>query len=75
MSTAPRLSLADARRRKPEQSVPSPCISVCELDEQRSRCKGCLRTLDELRAWGAMTDEAKLAIWARIEAQQSGMPV
>ena len=31
MSTVPKLNLADMRRRKPDQSVPSPCISVCEL--------------------------------------------
>ncbi len=72
MRSTPLLNLADARRRKPDQSVPSPCISVCELDERRSSCKGCLRTLDELRAWGAMTDSEKLAVWARIEARQPG---
>ena len=71
MSAAvPKLNLADMRRRKPEQSVPSPCISVCELDLERTRCKGCHRTLDELRAWGAMTDDEKLVVWQRIEARQ-----
>jgi predicted Fe-S protein YdhL (DUF1289 family) len=75
MSTSPKLNLADMRRRKPDQRVPSPCISVCELDEQRSRCKGCHRTLDELRAWGAMTDDEKLVVWASIEARQAGATV
>ncbi len=72
MSAVPKLNLADMRRRKPEQSVPSPCISVCELDLERTRCKGCYRTLDELRAWGSMTDTDKLVVWERIEARQLG---
>ncbi len=72
VSAVPKLNLADMRRRKPEQSVPSPCISVCELDLERTRCKGCHRTLDELRAWGAMTDDEKLVVWERIEARQLG---
>jgi len=75
MSAASVITLAEMRRRKPDQSVPSPCISVCELDEQRSRCKGCHRTLDELRAWGAMTDAEKLVVWQRIEARQAGATV
>ena len=75
MSTSPKLNLADMRRRKPDQSVPSPCISVCELDEQRSRCKGCYRTLDELRAWGAMSAADKLVVRQRIEARQTGATV
>mgnify|MGYP001756946096 CR=1 FL=1 len=75
MSAQPLLTLADMRRRKPDQSVPSPCISVCELDEHRSRCKGCHRTLEELRAWSAMTDAEKLVVWQRIEARQAGATV
>ncbi len=71
MSVKPLLTLADARRRKPDQTVPSPCISVCELDEKKLQCKGCLRTLDELRDWGVMSDQEKLVIWQRIEARQA----
>lgn len=73
--SATTLTLTEMRRRKPDQSVPSPCISVCELDEGRSRCKGCHRTLDELRAWGVMSDAEKLEVWQRIEARQAGAAV
>lgn len=72
MSVRPVLNLQEMRRRKPDQRVPSPCISVCELDLERTRCKGCHRTLEELRAWGAMSDEEKLVVWQRIESRQSG---
>lgn len=43
--------------------VASPCISICRMDEARQYCVGCLRTLDELRAWGGSDDAAKRAIW------------
>lgn len=40
-------------------SVDSPCIDVCKLDETRSYCTGCLRTLDEIRQWRDMSDGQK----------------
>ena len=46
--------------------VPSPCVSVCRMDESRQYCVGCLRTLDELRAWGGSDNAAKRAIWLRV---------
>ncbi len=29
-------------------------------------CEGCLRTLDEIAGWSAMTDAGKRAVWQRI---------
>ena len=58
---------ADARRRQPQASVPSPCISVCRLDEAGDGCVGCLRSLAEIREWSRMSDEDKRAIWQRID--------
>lgn len=53
--------------------VPSPCISVCRMDEQGVLCLGCMRTLDEIAAWGRMGDAQKRQVWAllarRIEAK------
>lgn len=49
------------------QNVPSPCISVCLMNEQTSLCQGCWRTLDEIIQWSAADDAAKRAIWAQIE--------
>jgi len=43
-------------------SVESPCIDVCKLDETRSFCTGCLRTLDEIRQWRDMSDGQKRRI-------------
>ncbi len=51
--------------------VPSPCVSVCRMDESSGLCEGCLRTLDEIAAWGAMADDGRRAVWRMIE-QRAG---
>lgn len=66
----PLINLSDARERHAGPGVPSPCVSICELNERDSSCKGCYRTLQEIAAWGQLDDAGKLAIWARIEARQ-----
>lgn len=59
-------------RRLPEvlrqaNDVPSPCQSVCVMDEARGWCTGCLRTLPEIAAWGGLADAQKRAVWRQIE--------
>jgi predicted Fe-S protein YdhL (DUF1289 family) len=39
--------------------VPSPCISVCRMDETTGWCEGCLRTLDEIALWSVFDEEDK----------------
>ncbi|NHZ90109.1 DUF1289 domain-containing protein [Massilia sp. CCM 8733] len=55
--------------------VPSPCISLCEMAPDTASCKGlcrgCLRTLDEIVAWGTAADEYKRAVWAEIRRRES----
>ena len=46
--------------------VPSPCLSVCRMDSATDLCEGCLRTLDEVAAWGRMGDGEKREVWALI---------
>ena len=48
------------------EDVPSPCISVCRMDAQGELCVGCLRTLDEVAAWGRMGDADKREVWALV---------
>lgn len=66
----PLINLHDAMEQHAGAGVPSPCVSICELDEARGRCKGCYRTLQELAGWGALSDADKRTIWARIEERQ-----
>lgn len=51
-----------------DTTVPSPCIAICQMDEDSQYCIGCHRTLDEIREWMIMTAEQKRAALARIEA-------
>jgi len=42
-------------------AVPSPCISLCRLDEQKV-CKGCLRHVEDIREWRSADDERRRQI-------------
>jgi predicted Fe-S protein YdhL (DUF1289 family) len=52
------------------ESVPSPCINVCRMDERTGLCVGCARTIDEIAAWSTMSDDAKRAVWNMLEERR-----
>lgn len=47
----------------PPPTVPSPCIDICQMHAPTGWCAGCLRTIDEVVAWGRMADADKQAVW------------
>lgn len=47
----------------------SPCISVCQLDDA-GLCSGCLRTIDEITAWGSLTAAGKQEILNNIDLRR-----
>jgi len=49
-----------------EDLIPSPCASVCRLLPDET-CEGCLRTVDEIRAWSMASDADKRAVWRLIQ--------
>ena len=51
--------------------VVSPCIGICRMSADGSVCEGCLRTLDEIAAWGGASDEAKRAILHEIALRRT----
>ncbi len=55
------------------ENVPSPCISVCRMDLNRTYCEGCLRSIDEIKAWRASSDLEKKAIWALIAQRAAAL--
>lgn len=64
-------NLEDARARHPaDKDVPSPCISLCKMDDETKQCKGCYRTVEEIAAWSRLDDAQRLVIWERIENHQ-----
>lgn len=56
------------------QTVPSPCVSVCVMNETSGLCEGCLRTIDEIRLWGNADAAFKRIVWANIEARAAQYP-
>jgi len=47
-------------------STPSPCVKVCEVDDG-GFCKGCKRTLDEIRNWMVMSDYEQNMLLAELK--------
>ena len=51
--------------------VPSPCVSLCKMNRDSGLCEGCLRTLDEIIAWGKADDDFKRAVWDQLPGRES----
>jgi len=51
--------------------IPSPCTNVCTIDAATGWCAGCLRTIDEIVAWGNLDDVAKRAVWKRLPLRRA----
>ncbi|PWW47978.1 DUF1289 domain-containing protein [Melaminivora alkalimesophila] len=54
--------------------VPSPCVSVCRMTPDRSRCEGCFRSIEEIRAWSRSDAQQRRAIWTAL-LERAGLPV
>ncbi|MDB6051511.1 MAG: hypothetical protein JWR17_4257 [Pseudomonas sp.] len=52
------------------RAVPSPCISVCRLDENKV-CTGCWRHVEDIREWRAADDERRRQICATAEQRKA----
>ncbi|HVE49967.1 MAG TPA: DUF1289 domain-containing protein [Casimicrobiaceae bacterium] len=51
--------------------VASPCTSVCAMDPASGFCAGCFRTLDEIAAWGALSDVEKRAVLSQLPQRRA----
>jgi predicted Fe-S protein YdhL (DUF1289 family) len=56
------------------EAVPSPCVSICVLDEGDT-CQGCFRTAAEITDWLRLSDDDKRRVLASCDARrrQSGL--
>ncbi len=52
-------------------TVPSPCVNLCKMDEATGWCQGCLRTIDEIVAWGGLDDAAKRLVLQRLSPRRA----
>ncbi|GAC1527777.1 MAG: hypothetical protein NVS2B4_05320 [Ramlibacter sp.] len=61
-----RSALAQVAALAPDAPVPSPCSKVCRIDAASGLCAGCLRSIDEIAAWGGMDEGDRRAVWQRL---------
>lgn len=52
--------------------APSPCISVCRMNDKTGLCEGCQRTIDEIVRWGSADESYKRRVWAEIHSRRGG---
>lgn len=52
-----------------DTTVPSPCVSVCALDEN-DVCIGCHRSTDEIAQWAMMTAGEKRSVLAVVAERE-----
>ena len=72
-----RHAIALVRMRAPaldaKGEVPSPCISICRVNESTGCCEGCFRTLGEIAGWSSAGDADKRGIWKMIEKRMDAL--
>nr|WP_218166223.1 MULTISPECIES: DUF1289 domain-containing protein [unclassified Pseudomonas] len=51
-------------------AVPSPCISLCRLDEHKV-CLGCFRHVEDIREWRSADDARRRVIVAQAEQRRT----
>ena len=63
---------------KPETlKLPSPCISVCQMDDLDEMCVGCYRTRAEIATWGSMNRDDQILLLDILRdrrAEATGIP-
>ena len=62
---------------EPEQSPEtkpspaSPCLGICLMDPRTGTCRGCLRTIEEIRCWYAAGAADKRRILERLRVRRA----
>lgn len=62
------------RQRKFDNTIVSPCVSLCRFTGDEPICVGCGRLQDEVRDWPIMTAEQKLAILDLVAQRKKDLP-
>jgi len=56
--------------------LPSPCISICQIDPVSQNCMGCYRTRQEIARWPAMSADEQhdlLQLLKQRRAEKTGI--
>lgn len=59
------------RRRMVDTSIPSPCVQVCQVENDI--CQGCGRSIEEIRCWIIMTADEKNTCLAQSKERLSAI--
>lgn len=54
-------------------SLDTPCINICLLDEETGLCLGCGRSIREIAGWTSMSDAERRAVMAELPARKARM--
>lgn len=49
--------------------VQSPCINICVVHPAERICTGCLRSIDEIAAWGRMSNDERAALMEELPSR------
>jgi predicted Fe-S protein YdhL (DUF1289 family) len=55
------------------ENVPSPCISVCQMEPRSGLCLGCMRTLEEIACWSSMGEPEKQAVCLELDLRREAL--
>ena len=55
------------------ESLDTPCIKICLLDDETGLCLGCGRSIREIAGWTAMTDAERRAVMRELPARKARM--
>lgn len=50
--------------------IASPCVGLCELNPETTRCKGCLRSIEEISAWSSYSNTEKGELLQQLEQRR-----
>ena len=53
------------------EDIQSPCVGVCTLSDTTGFCQGCDRTIEEIREWWNMTDEARAKTMSELDERMA----
>ena len=52
-------------------TLPSPCISICQIDPETGNCLGCYRSRREIARWPAMSTDEQAELLQALKQRRS----
>ncbi|MBL81357.1 MAG: DUF1289 domain-containing protein [Rhodospirillaceae bacterium] len=52
-------------------TLPSPCISICQIDPETGNCLGCYRSRQEIAKWPAMSTDERADLLQALKQRRS----